>query len=146
MHEPMEAVIRHARFLAKYLHKCSWQYVIQIALKETGMRSSQDGFHYSKNAAVMLCEDPFAALENGIYPAVGLMRIPPAGQDQVEQSIRFSIRKAWKARSDELWNYYFPEGCPGHGKCPSNRDYLMAIVDFVELWQGCCEEIEYEQV
>jgi hypothetical protein len=94
----------------------------------------------------MLCENPFHTLKNGVYIAVGLMRNPVAGQDEVEQSIRFSIRTAFKTRCTELWNYYFPEGCPGHGKCPSNRDYLMAIVDFVELWQGCCQEVEYEQV
>ena len=146
MHEPMEAALKHARFLAKYLNKCGKQYVIQIALKETGMRSSYDGFHYAEYAAIMLCENPFNALENGIYPAVGLLRQPPAGQEQVEQSIRFSIRKAWRNRTAELWAYYFPEGCPGCRKCPTNRDYLMAIVDFVELWKGCCEEVNYETI
>jgi len=146
MKEPMEATIKHAKFLAKYLSKCNKQYVIQIALKETGMRSSQDGFRYSQNAAVMLCDNPFDTLENNVYPAVGLMRKPPAGQDQVEQSIRFSIKNAWKNRTVKLWEYYFPEGCPGHLKCPGNRDYLMAIVDFVELWKACCEEVSYEQL
>lgn len=146
MHEPMDAALKHARFLAKHLNKCSRQYVIQIALKETCMRSSQDGFHYAKYAVMRLCDDPFETLRNGVYLAVGLMRTPAAGQDEVEQSIRFSVKKAFKTRCAELWNYYFPEGCPGSRSCPSNRDYLMAIVDFVELWQGCCEEVSYEQV
>lgn len=146
MHEPMEAAIKHAKFLARYLNKCSNQYVIQIALKETGMRSSHDGFHFSEYAVLMLYEDPFETLEKGIYPVVGQLRKPPAGQEQVEQSIRFSIRKAWRGRVDELWTYYFPEGSSGYKKCPSNRDYLMAIVDFVKLWKGCCEEVRYEQV
>ena len=146
MHEPMEATIKHAKFLAKHLNKCSEEYVIQIALKETGMRSSYDGYHYAQYATVMLYENPFDTLENGIYPAVGQMRRPPAGQKQVEQSIRFGVRRAWKAKVDELWAYYFPEGCPGCAECPSNRDYLMAIVDFVKLWKGCCEEVSYEYV
>lgn len=145
MHEPMEASIKHAKFLAKYLNRCSRQYVIQIALKETGMLSSQDGFHYAKHAALLLCDNPFDALDNSIYPAVGSMRKPPAGQDQVEHSIRFSIRRAWRNRVAELWEYYFPEGCPGCDKCPTNRDYLMGIVDFVGLWKACCEEVNYER-
>jgi len=146
MHEPMEATIRHAKFLAKHLNRCGSRYVIQIALKETGMISSQDGFHYAQNAVEMLCENPFDTLENCVYPAVGQMRNPPAGQKQVEQSIRFSVRDAWKMRVCELWAYYFPEVRLKYRKCPSNKDYLMAIVDFVELWEGCCEEVRYEQV
>ena len=147
MYEPMEATIRHAKFLAKYLNKCDVQYVIRIVLKETGMRSSQDGFFYAKNAVVRLRRNPYETLRNGVYPAVGLLRDPIAGQDEVEHGLRFSIKAAWKTRCIELWSYYFPEGLPGSRKCPSNRDYLMAIVDFVELWQGCCEEVKcYESV
>ena len=145
MYEPMEGTIRHAKFLAKHLNRCNIQYIIRIVLKETGMRSSQDGFYYAKNAVVRLCDNPYETLRNGVYPAIGMMRSPIADQDEVEQGLRFSIRSAWKYRCAELWNYYFPEGLPGSDKCPSNRDYLMAIVDFIELWQGCCGEVEYEQ-
>lgn len=146
MQESMEAAIIHAKFLARHLHRCGRLYVIRIALKETGMRSSQDGFHYAMNAVNRLCDDPFETLRNGVYLAVGLLRTPVADQDEVEQSLRFSIKNAFKTRCIQLWNYYFPEGCAGSKTCPSNRDYLMAIVDFIELWQGCCEEVSYEQV
>ena len=145
MHEPMEATIRHAKFLAKYLNNCSEECVIRIALKETGMRSSQDGFRFAMNAAVRLCGNPYETLRNGVYIAVGRMRQPVANQDEVESSLRFSIRTAWKERCVDLWNYYFPEGLPGSKRCPSNRDYLMALVDFVELWKDCCEEVNYER-
>ena len=36
MYESMEAAIRHARFMAKYLNKCNTHYVIRLALKEIG--------------------------------------------------------------------------------------------------------------
>jgi hypothetical protein len=146
MYEPMEATIRHAKFLAKYLNKCDSQYIIRIVLKEIGIPSGQDGFHYAKNAVILLLENPFETLKNGVYLAVGLLRKPPAGQEQVEQSIRFGIRTAWRNRNQQLWTYYFPEGCQGCKVCPSNRDFLMAIVDFVELWEACCEEVCYESV
>ena len=146
MYEPMEATIRHAKFLAKHLNKCSSQYIIRIVLKEIGMSSGLEGFHYVKNAVTMLLENPFEVLKNGVYVAVGLMRKPPAEQEQVEQSIRFGIRTVWRNRNQQLWICYFPEGCPGNQKCPSNRDFLMAIVDFVELWKACCEEVCYESV
>lgn len=144
MIEPMEATIRHAKFLAKHLNKCGSHYVIRIALKELGVPSAQDGFQYMKNAVLMLMENPFETLKNGIYLAVGLMRSPPAGQNQVEQAVRFGIHTAWGRRNPQLWAYYFPEEDQGSMKCPSNRDFMMAIVDFVELWKACCEEVCYE--
>lgn len=146
MHEPMESAILHAKFLAKHLNKCNSQYIIRIALKETGIPSSHDGFQFALHTVNMLCENPFGKLKNGIYLAVGLLRDPPAGQDAVEQCIRGGIKLAWMLRNIQLWEYYFPEGCPGHESCPSNKDYLMAIVDFVELWKACCEEVRYESV
>lgn len=144
MKEPMEAAIRHAKFLAKYLNKCNNKYIIQLALKEIGVPSYHDGFQFAKNAVVMLCENPFYTLRNCVYLAVGQLRIPPAGQDQVEQSIRFGVRTAWKSRGKEIWECYFHDGCSGSVSCPSNREFLMAVVDFVELWNACCEEVRYE--
>ncbi len=145
MYEPMEASIRHAKFLAKHLNKCGVPFIVRIMLKEIGIPSGKDGFEYAKYAVLMLLENPFETLKNGIYLAVGLLRNPPAGQEQVEQSIRFGIRTAWKTRNEEVWEYYFPKGYPGSDSCPPNRDFLMAVVDFVQLWKACCEEVCYER-
>lgn len=140
MDEPMEAAIRHAKFLSKYLRKCDCEYIIRIALKELGVPSGQDGFQYMKNSVLMLLENPFQTLKNGIYLAVGLMRKPPAGQNQVESAVRFGIHTAWGRRNPQLWVYYFPEEDQESMERPSSRDFMMAIVDFVELWKACCEE------
>ena len=145
MYEPMYPAIRHAKFLARHLHKCESRYIIRIALKEIGVPSGKDGFHYARDAVGMLCKNPAATLINGIYFAVGQLREPPAGEKQVEQAIRFGVKTAWQNRNAQVWEYYFPEGTVGNTECPSNRDFLMAIVDFVELWKGCCEEVSYER-
>lgn len=145
MYEPMEASIRHAKFLAKQLNKCSVPFIIHIMLKEIGVPSAKDGFECARYAVMMLMENPFKTLKNGIYLAVGLLREPPAGQEQVEQSIRFGIHSAWRTRNEEIWECYFPKGYPGSDTCPANRDFLMAVVDFVKLWQVCCEEVCYER-
>ena len=146
MYEPMEAAIRHARFLAKYLHKCSSQYVIHLALKEIGIPSGKDGFHYAKNSVSLLLKDPYRSLKNDIYCVVGAMRNPRAEQEQVEQSIRFGIRIAWDHKNEDIWECYFPKCCRGSQSCPPNRDFLMAITDFIELWEACCEEVTYETI
>ena len=145
MYEPMEASIRHAKFLAKHLNKCGVPFIVRIMLKEIGLPSGKDGFEYAKYAVLMLLENPFETLKNGIYLAVGLLRNPPAGQEQVEQSIRFGIRTAFKDRNEKIWECYFPKGYPGSDSCPPNRDFLMAVVDFVQLWKACCEEVCYER-
>lgn len=146
MYEPMEPAILHAKFLAKHLSRCNSRLVIRIALKEVGIPSYHDAFQYSLNSVKMLCENPHATLMNGVFMAVGLLRDPAAGENDVDRAIAFSKKIAWKNRNAQLWEYYFPEGCPGSHKCPTNRDFLMAFVDFVELWKGLCEEVNYESV
>lgn len=139
----MDRALRHAKARAKALSRCSVTYIVHISLKELGISSSKDGFHYTKSAVVMLCENPTQKLTHGVYTAVGLQRDPFADDNQVEQSIRKAIQDAWKDRDVPTWEYYFPIGKTGRSECPSNRDFLMAIVDFVELWKAFCEEVNY---
>ena len=94
----------------------------------------------------MLCENRTAKLANGVYLAVGMLTDPITGEKQVEQAIRSAIKKAWKNRDDLIWQCYFPLGSAGRTECPSNRDFLFAVVDFVELWEGFCKEVNYGKV
>ena len=112
-------------------------------LKELGVPSGQDGFTLAKTTILMLCENRFCKLKNGAYLAAGALADPPMDNDQVYQAISRGIRNAWETRNERVWQCYFPEGSPGNAECPSNRDFLFAVVDFVELWQGCCEEVNY---
>lgn len=140
--DTMDASIRHARCLAEQLNKCSARYIVHIALKELGVPSGHDGFPLAKSTILMLCENPFCKLRNGAYLAAGTLAEPPMGNDQVDQAIRRAIQEAWSERT-EKWDCYFPVGKPGRVECPTNRAFLTAVADFVELWQGCCEEVNY---
>ena len=141
--DPMYAARKHAKCLAKDMNRCGRRYIVHIALKELGVPSGQDGFALAKSTILMLCENRFYRLANGAYLAAGAMADPPMGNDQVCQAITRGIKYAWDHRNEKLWKCYFPEGTPGSGECPSNRDFLFAIVDFVELWEGCCQEVNY---
>lgn len=141
----MNASLKHAKNIARYLNKCSNTYIIHIALKEMGIPSSSEGFQHAKNTVRLLYEHPTATLSNGVYLAAGMISDPPADESQVEQSIRNAVKKAWKDRDDKVWSCYFPVGRAGRTQCPSNRDFLMAVVDFVILWDGFCEEVNYER-
>lgn len=143
MGSTMNAAFKHAENMAQYLNKCSSTYIIQIALKEMGVSSGYEGFHYAKQSIRILCEKPTATLANGVYLEAGALYDPPADEIQVEQAIRTAIKKAWDERDKEIWECYFPVGKTGRTKCPSNKDFLMAVADFVVLWQGFCEEVHY---
>lgn len=141
--DPMLAARKHAKCLAKDMNRCGKRYIVHLALKELGVPSGQDGFPLAKTTILMLCENRFCKLKNGAYLAAGALADPPMDNDQVYQAISRGIRNAWETRNESVWCCYFPEGTPGYGECPSNRDFLFAVVDFVELWQGCCEEVNY---
>lgn len=145
MKSTMDAAFDHAKSLAEYLRHCSSTYIIQISLKELGISSSREGFHLAKSSIRLLYENPTKTLTNGVYLAAALLCEYPAEDKQVEQAIRNAIKTAWKNRDEQIWSYYFPVGIPGRYKCPSNRDFLMAVVDFVELWKAFCEEGKHGQ-
>ena len=141
--DPLYSSRKHAKCLARDMSKCSKKYIIQIALKELGVPSGQDGFPLAKQVIMMLCENRFCKLKNGAYATAGAFANPPMNDEQVYQAIKRAIRQAWDNRNMRIWRCYFPESTPGYAECPSNREFLFAVVDFVELWQGCCEEVNY---
>lgn len=140
MENSMDAALNHARHLSQYLTRCNSSYIIQIALKELGVSSSRAGFHLAKYTIQLLYDNPADKLTNGVYLEAAALFKFPADDKQVEQAIRTAIREAWKNRNEEIWNCYFPADTPGRHKCPSNKVFLMAVADFVELWKGFCEE------
>lgn len=139
-----EAALKHAKAFALYFSNCSCTYIIQLILKELGIRPHLEGFHHAKYAAALLCDNPVLLLAKDVYPQAGLHRDPPASGVVVERAIRTALRKAWQNRDDAVWLIYFPDDVLEKGKCPTNHEFLMAIVDFVELWRGLCGEAENE--
>ena len=141
--DPTNPARKHAKCFAKDLNKCSNRYIVQLALKELRVPSGQDGFALAMHVVLMLCENRFCKLQNGAYAVAGRYAEPQMSNDQVYQAINRIVRYAWENRNMKIWQCYFPEGTPGYRACPSNREFLFAIVDFVELWQGCCEEVNH---
>ena len=139
----MILALAHAKVFAQYLSQCESKYIMQLALRELGISSARDGFHYALQAAIMLERNPGYSLAKEVYPTVGQMRDPAAGEAQVAAAITAAIAAAWEKRDPLLWHYYFPVGETGVTRCPTNWEFLMAIVDFTELWKGCCQEVNY---
>lgn len=143
MRSPMDNALKHAKARAKSLSHCNVTYIIQISLKELSVSSSRDGFYFAKDAVRLLGENPRMKLRNGVYTAVGVLGNADISDEQVEKSIHAAIQEAWENRNEYIWSLYFPIGKAGMQECPSNKDFLMAIVDFVEMWKAACEEVNY---
>ena len=139
----MDAALRHVENRALYLNRCDSTYIIHISLKELGISSGHDGFLYAKSAVKILCNNPGSTLTNGVYAAAAILAKTGAGEGQVEQAIRNAIKAAWEDRDERVWECYFPAGKAGRTQCPSNKEFLMAVVDHIELWKGFCEEVNY---
>lgn len=144
MTSTIEETLRHALFLARYLHNCDLQYAIVAVLIELGIPTKVIGFDYLKNAILLFSDDPTQTITKEIYPTLGKCYEPEAGAIQVEMTIRRTIAAAWKNREERVWRYYFHPDREGNLHKPTNSEFISMIARFLELWQGCCEEVAYE--
>ena len=141
----MDVALEHAQVLAGYLSYCDRKYIIHIVMKEAGLDSSRDGFVYAKAAAGMLYENPTAKLSNGLYMAVGMLFTSSAGEKQVETAIHNVIDAAYRKERGRIWQALFPSEEWLEYRCPTNKEFLTAVNDYVELWEGFAEEARYER-
>ena len=140
-----EETLAHALFLARHIHKGDLQCAATAVLLELQVPTNRIGFDYLKHAIILFCDDPTQMITKELYPAVGKLYEAKPGVLQVEQAIRAVIKAAWKNRNEKIWWYYFPSGIDENGNLqrPSNSEFIAGIGRFLELWQGCCEEINY---
>lgn len=146
MKSRMDEALAHAKNRALNLSHCDSKYIIHISVKELGIPSERDGAEYIRNAVSILYSTPGKKLSKGVYLAVGLMGEDHAGEDQVSQAIREAIQEAWGDRDEDIWACYFPIGAPGRTRCPTNKQFLMALVDYVKIWKAFCGEVNYEKI
>lgn len=143
MADAIAGTLKHAKFLAKHLGHCDYSTVVIVILYELGFAPKNDGFHCLKKAIVMRCENPARQFKNDIYIEVSLQLDGTEDNDRVEQSIRRAISDAWKRRDEKVWRRFFYTVGKEKLSKPSNGDFIATLAWFVELWQGCCKEVEY---
>lgn len=141
----MEGMLEHARFMAEHMSRCAPRYVLVPVLLDLGVRAKHDGYDYLKNAIDISRENPGLSVMKGLYTAVGELYTPKVGKQQVEQAIRGAIDAAWKERDPDIWDAFFPHKKNKKAKKPSNADFIAQLVCFLDMWEGCCEEVRYER-
>lgn len=138
--------LQHALFLSRHLRNCDAKCITVAILLEIGIPAKRIGFDYLMLAILRFYDDPAQAITKELYPGVADDSGPGVDAKQVESAIRAVISEAWVNRNTKVWNYYFPH-CTGRKmEKPSNMEFISEIARFLELWQGCCEEVMYEEL
>ncbi len=95
-------------------------------LLRLGFRRNLKGYELLLEAAILMLKDPKIPLVEGLYPQVA--QVMGTTWQQVEKSIRDSIKDAWNSRDDALWQTYFPVGRDGQLRRVSASTILRVMV------------------
>lgn len=94
-----------------------------------GLSPKHRGYHYLREAIVLMAQDPGQSVTKELYPAVADACHSQA--HHVERSIRSALSAAWDHREAALWEQYFPAAL---SRCPSNAVFVSRLAE--ELRNG----------
>lgn len=144
MTSTIEGTLQRAMFLARYLNRCDFECVVVAILIDLGVSTNRVAFVYLKWSIIQYHKDPTQLMGKGVYATVGKMFKSNVSEEQIEEGIRRLIAEAWEVRNEEVWSDYFPMGFRDKGS-PTASEFISMLSCFLELWQGCCEEVRYER-
>ena len=101
--------------------------MVTSLLLELGLPTRRKGFRYSRQAILLLLENPELQITKEVYPALG--KLFGTEDKAVEKSIRDAIEDAWKLRDDALWRKYFSSAPNGQIPRPSNKVFLTRLAE-----------------
>lgn len=137
MASPIEATLRHVRFLAYQLHNCDYRCVVITALLELGIPTKLAGFNLLQYAIVICFNHPELITVKEVFQEVKQQYAPGISIEQIDQAIRTAITEAWGFRDDTVWQCYFPQVMSHGMKKPTNAEFITQLAKLLELWDGC---------
>lgn len=111
--------------------------IITNALLELGMPTGRAGFTYTREAILMLSQDPNLRVTKNIYPEIA--RIHNTAATAVEKDIRDVIVATWVNGNPTAHARYFLPAPNGRIPRPSNRVFLSAIAERLFNAQQCAK-------
>lgn len=145
MESANDPILLRAKFLAQHLDRHNIRSVILMILYDLRIPLNYAGFDYLTDVIPEACGRSPQLFAGEIYEAVGSRYSPKTAPRNMEVAIRDAIQAAWKVRQIDRWCRYFPEYMLQRRKAPTNLEFLSAVVQFIKLWQDCCEkEASYE--
>lgn len=98
---------------------------VSALLLHLGVAARVRGFACLREAVLLMMEDPARPITKEIYPMLGALMDGNAAQ--MEHAIRGAITKAWRERTPEIWNNYFPQDANGASRCPTNKEFICRL-------------------
>ena len=145
MHSPHDAIADRAEFFAEHLKKNRIRSVTKIILYDLDFPINCEGFDFLEMIIPMaFCKSAPINLQE-LYWDVA-RECPGYNEKSISVATQESIDKAWRSRSSGRWNLYFPDYVVRRKKAPSNKEFIKAIVCFMDMWQDSYEKeaCEYE--
>lgn len=106
---------------------------ISQLLLRLGFSTKLRGYPYTREAVLLLCENPDQSMTKELYPEVAVRC--GTSPRQVEHCIRTAIEKAWQRQDPCLWLQYFPASPDGKVPKPSNAVFLTRLASSLDLQQ-----------
>ena len=106
------------------------KFVADILLK-LNFQTNLGGFQQLQAAIPLFASDTGQCVCKELYPAVA-KTLGSTGQENIEHSIRRSIRTAWSSGDKALWSYYFPPRPGKPDRYPSNKLFISRMAEMLK--------------
>ncbi len=125
-----KCVFKHLEELAQLAAKPASildpQAVVGSYLLRLSMAPHRIGFTQLRVGIPLFAQDSSQVLKKELYTAIAAV-CGNDNTDQVEHSIRQSIRQAWETGDQSIWKVLFPK----HKKWPSNKEFIARMAQLL---------------
>lgn len=142
MHKDTDDTLDHMLHLARQLHGFEEEHVIKLILLEMNFYSNSIGWECLCDAIMTYRKDPRQSVTKELYPTVARHCGHGMTPWQVEKAIRSAITKAWRKRSDAVWQRYFRVCNSGIIERPSNSEFISRMATTIDFWYAYCQYCE----
>lgn len=108
---------------------------LRQTLKDFGITPKVLAHHYFAIGAMLAREKQEPIYMTEIYLDIGKQRNPNVTYAGVERAMRTAIRTAWEKGNQEMWLKYFPSAPDGTRKRPTNKEFLICLLEIAEEWE-----------
>lgn len=140
-----DIIWKRAQFLAQRSQITELRSMTLLIMYDLAMPLNCAGFDYIKNVVPLALIRPSQIVLKELFLEVGAHYDPKVGYSIMDTAVRDVIRMSWNGVRRERWNYYFPSYMLQRNKPPSNAEFIAGMVYFLEMWQGCCKEVNHAE-
>lgn len=107
------------------------QSILSHHLHMLGIPAHRDGYRQLLAAIPLYAKDPQQFMTKELYPKVARICGSRDGRS-VEHSMRKVVHAAWEHRDNAVWRKYFLPGPRGSIPCPSNKEFICRMAEFLD--------------